>query len=768
MLRVLFFVCLCMAGGGSFSQHWRWVNHLTGGGGSHYVFDSEVGNDKNTIYFCGRYRASATFYGQNGYNVVNPPFAGSRDIFLAKTDSLGQFIWVKTIGGIDTDIAYGVTVDEFDNVYITGDYYSNFSFEGVSLTSAGSGDVFVAKFDSNGNFIWVKTMGGAGLDIGNRVVCDKNGSIYVGGSQGGGFDYGTGMLADNGYFIFKMNYSGDILWVDGPTNMTGTSSTTLNALQWHNGDIYFGGGLAGNVKFDTIQKISNGSWNDIFFAKLDSNGNAQWAHCMGSPTYDFCNDLAVTDSFIYVVGTYSGTVNFDTITRTSDQSTSGSTGALNSRDAFVAKFDSTGTCYWVVEHKSLMADEANGVFVNTNGDVVVAGSYVQSADPNLPSSVGEIRVDAYTQSGELKWELVPVGTHIGVGFSICGDQDGSIYFGGAVKDVYTFEDFSVNASSAVYSGVMAKILPPLEPSYNEPLYTCVIDTITFIVSANGGPLNYNWYSGTQTIVADNGDSLVLIFDPGAPVDSVSCIVSNGMQQDTIVFAQPNYSFPVVQLSDTTILCGISVALNAGADGEYYDWGAGLTLYDSLLTVNSEGTYYVHVVNSQGCETIDSSFVEVHTIPFLSLPDTIKTCELAIDVNAGSSGVYYDWGSGYIMYDSILTVAISGLYSVKIKDSAGCENEDSVVVFVNNCLGFINGIEGSPFLIYAYEGILYIWCENLNAYELEIINLAGQQLYSCREIYGNTQIAISQFPNGVYLVKLSDRKNGLSEVYKILR
>ncbi|MBK9590966.1 MAG: SBBP repeat-containing protein [Crocinitomicaceae bacterium] len=120
-----------------FSQNWAWVDHLTGGGGSHYSIDCAVGKDSNSYYFCGRYRATATFYSQDGIDVVNPPHGGSRDIFLAKTDSAGHFLWVKTIGGSDTEYGFSVTVDENDNVYLTGQFYTSCNFQGTTITSAG-------------------------------------------------------------------------------------------------------------------------------------------------------------------------------------------------------------------------------------------------------------------------------------------------------------------------------------------------------------------------------------------------------------------------------------------------------------------------------------------------------------------------------------------------------------------------------------------------------------------------------------------------------
>jgi hypothetical protein len=591
----------------SLAQHWAWVDHLTGGGGSHYAIDCAIGNDPNEIYFCGRYRATATFYGQDGSNVVNPPFGGARDLFLAKTDSAGHFIWVKTIGGSDTEYGFSVTVDEFDNVYITGQFYTGCNFEGIPITSVGSGDMYVAKFDTDGNFIWVKTWGGTGLDTGTKIVCDKAGSVYVGGSQGGNFYYNSDSLQWPGYFVMKLDYAGNTIWAKGPQNLTAALSN-LYGLKLYDNELYFGGKYNGTIKLDAITLVSNGGWSDVLFAKMDTSGLVQWAYDAGSTTYDVCNDIAVTDSFIYVAGAYSGTVSFDTITKTCNQSVAGSTGALNSRDGFIAKYDSTGACYWVIEHKSLMAEDENSLIIDKNGDLVVAGGYLQSPDPTVAGSVGELRLTAYTQDADSLWSITAVGAMTGLAHGICSDEFGNVYFSGAVKDVHTFESYSIPASSAVYSGIMAKILPPINPVFSQTPQSCVTDTVSYFVETTGATIFYDWYFGTQTLITDGGDSLVLLFDPSI-TDSVSCVITNGIEQDTVVFATPVFNFPQTELGPDVSTCDTEYLLQAGTDGEFYDWGTGSVLYDSTLLVTADGMYYVTVVNADQCAVTDSVFVD---------------------------------------------------------------------------------------------------------------------------------------------------------------
>ncbi|MBI3133425.1 MAG: hypothetical protein HYZ14_02010 [Bacteroidetes bacterium] len=608
MRYFVFLIFLCCSGWVA-AQHWAWVNHLTGGGGSHYAIDCVAGNDSNSFYFCGRYRATATFYGQDGSNIVNPPFGGSRDIFLVKTDSAGHFVWGKTIGGTDTEYGFAVTVDEFDNVYLSGQFYTGCTFEGVPISSIGSADVYVAKFDTDGNFQWVKTFGGTAQDTGTKLTCDKSGAIYLAGTQGGNFYYNTDSLVDPGYFVAKLDYNGNIIWAKGPDNITAALSN-LYGIKYYKEGIYVAGKYNGTMKMDAITLVSNGSWSDLFFAKLDTAGTAQWAYDAGSTTYDLCNDIAVNDSFVYITGAYSGTISFDTIVRVSDQAVVGSTGALNSRDAYIAKYDSTGACYWVVEHKSLTADEGTSLFLDAKGNLIVSGSYLQSPDPTVAGSTGELRIESYNpQSGALNWGITSTGTQTGLAHAVCGDPFGNIYFSGAVKDVHAFEGYTIPASSSVYSGVMCKILPPLNTNPSNSPISCMPDTVQFVAAASGYPLYYDWYYGAYSLLQNSGDTLIVILDPSLG-DSVSCIVSNGIETDTLNYDITNFSYPQPTLVDSIKTCNSSVLLNAGSSGEYYDWGSGNVLYDSTHMALATGLYTVLVTNSGGCSVSDSVYVQL--------------------------------------------------------------------------------------------------------------------------------------------------------------
>jgi len=99
-----------------------------------------------------------------GAGTTNLTSAGNGDIFILKLDSSGNYVWVKSIGGISYEAGISVKTDSLGNVYTTGQFYGTTDFDPgagtANLTSVGSADIFISKLDSDGNYVWAKSIGG--------------------------------------------------------------------------------------------------------------------------------------------------------------------------------------------------------------------------------------------------------------------------------------------------------------------------------------------------------------------------------------------------------------------------------------------------------------------------------------------------------------------------------------------------------------------------------------------------------------------------------
>jgi len=222
------------------------IKHLWSKRFGGYVIDEghsiSVDSDSN-IYIIGNFYSSTIDFG--GGTLTN---AGYQDIFLAKFDSNGNHLWSKSFGGSSYDYGQSVSVDSSGNVYITGWFESStIDFGGGTLTNAGGWDIFLAKFDSNGNHLWSKRFGGSSDDLGSSVSVDSSGNVYI-----------------TGWF-----------W-----------SSTID----------FGGGALINVGL-----------NDIFLVKFDNNGNHKWSKRFGGGDWDEGYSVSVDISGnVYGTGLFSG------------------------------------------------------------------------------------------------------------------------------------------------------------------------------------------------------------------------------------------------------------------------------------------------------------------------------------------------------------------------------------------------------------------------------------------------------------------------------
>ena len=116
----------------------------------------------------GSFQGTADF--DPGAGTFNLTSAGDYDIFISKLDSSGNFVWAKSLGGTGYDVSYGIALDSGGNVYTTGSFSGTVDFDPgagtFNLTSAGTGDIFVSKLDSNGNFVWARSLGGTSDAVG--------------------------------------------------------------------------------------------------------------------------------------------------------------------------------------------------------------------------------------------------------------------------------------------------------------------------------------------------------------------------------------------------------------------------------------------------------------------------------------------------------------------------------------------------------------------------------------------------------------------------
>ena len=337
---------------------WQWAQQ---GGGLSYDMGYGVAVDTNgNAYVTGYFRGEAMF---GSFTLTGE---GMRHIFVAKLDTQGNWQWAQSAGGTSEDCGYGVAVDTVGNVYVTGYFQGTATFGNFTLISTGGDDVFVAKLDTMGNWLWAQSAGGEMSDEGLDVAVDTVGNVYITGFFEGTATFGNTTLTSAGWFdvfVAKLDTQGNWQWAQ---SAGGTSiDYALGVAVDTNGNVYITGRFYGATSFGSFTLTSMGYW-DVFVAKLDAQGNWQWAEQAGGIGEDWGWSVVVdTVGNVYVTGHFQGTATFGNFTLTSH-------GVV---DVFVAKLDTQGNWLWVQQAGGTNDDVGMGVTVDTNGNVYVTGYF---------------------------------------------------------------------------------------------------------------------------------------------------------------------------------------------------------------------------------------------------------------------------------------------------------------------------------------------------------------------------------------------------------
>ena len=189
----------------------RWSQRVQPNSGRAEGLDVVVDQGGNS-YVIGSFQDSVNVAGQ--LIISN----GDYDIFLAKFDMNGQLVWIRSFGGLENDEGRGVAVDPTGDVYITGLFEGDFTYSGQSVNHSGDQDIFIAKFDTDGNLQWLKDAGGGGDDVGMRIDVNNQNLVCVIGSFEEVASFESTSVTSNGdkdVFLAKYDSDGNLLSVIG-------------------------------------------------------------------------------------------------------------------------------------------------------------------------------------------------------------------------------------------------------------------------------------------------------------------------------------------------------------------------------------------------------------------------------------------------------------------------------------------------------------------------------------------------------------------------
>ncbi len=673
-------------------QNYQWAKSI-GSVGTDYGRSIAVDGSGNT-YITGHFSDTADF--DPGAGAANLISDGATDIFFAKYDANGNYIFAKSMGSAVIDAGNSIIVDGSGNVIIAGHFSDTVDFDpgaGIAnLISTGLSDLFFAKYDANGNYIFAKSMGSANYDEIKRMAIDTNGNIYITGYILGAADFdpgaGTAILTPVGpsaNFFAKYDASGNYIYAKSISASQSYGITTD-----HSGNIFITGTFTDTVDFDpgagAANLVSVGD-NDIFFAKYDASGNYIFAKSMGGIAHDYSYSIAVDDSFnIYLTGSFQGTTDFDPGAGTANLSPVG----IN--DIFFAKYDNNGNYIYAKNIGSVSSDIGYSIAVDNIGNTYITGTHRDTADFDPGSgtaklvAVGnyDIFFAHYDGSGNYIFakSIGSASNDIGLSIAIGGNHSIFIsgYFTGAA-------DFNPDTGTALLTHVGLEDIFLAKYEYECNNNSSSSQTIT---ACNSYLWNNNAYtvSGTYMDTIPNSAGCDSVMTLNLTINNSSSSSQTAAACYNYVWNGNNYnvSGTYIDTIPNAVGCDSMMTLNLTINNSSSSSQTVAACYNYAWNgnnYNASGTYIDTIPNAAGCDSV------------MILNLTINTADTSVIVSDSSltanvTGAGYQWldcGNGFAAIpgemNQTYSPTVNGNYAVMITQS-GCTDTSACYDFTLPC------------------------------------------------------------------------------------
>jgi|GEM_PF-6756004 len=352
----------------------------------------------HNVYITGDLVLGNVIFGAGETNETTINTGGNNtDVFTAKFDANGLFQWVRTAGISEISSSLDIAVDKHGGSYITGFHRSSIVFgadgagEVIELDTQGGvfdADIFIVKYDTNGDLVWAKSAGGSeAFDLGAGIELDKKNNVFVTGRFSGRSVFGKNtkfetVIVSNGdadAFVARYSSSGALKWVVG---VGGTGFDEGNDIDIRNGKSVVVGTFTGVATFGTtsgptLQRTGMGMDN-IFVARYNRAGRLLWANDMFmDDNPNFFQDIGYGKyQESCVMSNYNGNATFGF--GTADE-VNLSTGDPN---MFFACFSGNGTFKWAADDPATI--NAGTTFsapaITSKGEILTTGGFLNSTD----------------------------------------------------------------------------------------------------------------------------------------------------------------------------------------------------------------------------------------------------------------------------------------------------------------------------------------------------------------------------------------------------
>ena len=669
-------------------------------GGSNFESITDMATDQNgNLYATGNTNSTSNIATTGTYQNT---FNSLQDAYVVKFDETGNREWGTYYGSDSIESAGGIDVNSSGEVFVGG-YTTSFNAiatSGTHETTNPSNDfesAMLFKLDSQGQRDWGTYYGG---DFPDRIrgVSYHQGQVYTTGvtfSLAGISTSGThqeNMVGTNlslTGFVNNFNDNGTLNW---GTYYGGEQTDNLIDISvYSNSDIYVVGYTESptNITSPGAHRTTFTSTGAVLqeigvLGKFDNTGNRDWGTYIGE---EFTRTLDVTvnsDNEVAIAG-----IAYNNVIGTAGTYQSTPLGYPNAIDAYVSKFDNTGTQIWGTYYSGDNYDQINGIATDECGRFIIGG-YTFSSN-NIATSNG-FQTSMQHREGFMA-RLNPDGTQdYGTYFggsdtdlvNAVATTDRNIYFGGHSQsnDLPTQQAHQSSYPGGDQSGFLSKFEVDTEElsidlvSKQDPSCFNSSDG-SIVVSGQGGarPHDFSWDEGANdSIITDltQGEYKVTL------EDDAFCTVEDSFNlnaPDSILINVEEINPPTCPGDGNG---NIAVTAHGGQGPYQYNWDHGPT--DTNLTGIEGGEFILTVEDQQGCSRTDT-FVVQDAVFEANITSIIHpTCvgsedgHINVEASGGSAPYQYTWDHGPTGDE--ITDLEAGEYYLMTEDQTGCTLYDT--------------------------------------------------------------------------------------------
>ncbi len=533
-----------------------------------------------------------TLYGFNG------------SVFLVRFDASGNLVWFRQTGLGSCNLK-AMTLDASGNIAITGSFTApTLRFGTTTLTLSGTKDVFLAKFDSLGSPLWAKSAASSGGAEGTGICADASGNIGITGNFTDAVTFGSnnltrmpGSLID--VFTVKYSPSGAVLWAKSSGSPL-IYDHAAGICADPSGNFFITGDFQGQMGFGGGVSITTSTEIAVFLAKYNASGAIQWARKLGGTggESDGAGVAADKDGNVFVTGYY-----YCYPAMTIGSFSLPNKGNI---DAFIAKYNAAGTPIWAKSGGGNDHDIPNKIITDDAGNAYVTGDYA-SYDAkfdtfSLKTSYGSSNsffVIKYDGSGGVKW--VKTGGNAPSNTVYTGalavNNCNEVYVAGVYTNILTLNPTTPLPYRSSGSMFVAKLGNVLTSTTQPVCFGDKTGSATANMLVGAGPFTYLWSSG-GTAATETG--------LGVGVYTVTVTDASGCINQSLVnissLSDMTATFTSAGFKCSGPCAGTTTAIPAKGFTPYsYLWDANAG--DQAIATASNlcpGTYYVRVTDSMNC------------------------------------------------------------------------------------------------------------------------------------------------------------------------